>query len=103
MRRMGAGRQYLQALQALGLCQELVERGCGTEIAQLHLRLGPSNGDGSAQFGLVRRHKLQGLAEQGHGLTLRPSLGSMLGGELEKPNGPVNLAAEHAAKGWAKG
>ena len=89
---MGAGRQHLQAFQALGLFQELVEGGCGTGIAQLHLRLRPSNGDGSAQFGLVLRHERQGLAEQRHGLTLRPSLGSVLGGELEKLNGLVEVA-----------
>jgi hypothetical protein len=69
-----------------------LSRATGAEIAQLHLRLCPSNGDGTAQLGLVLRHKLQGLAEQGHGLALRPPLGSMLRCQLQKPNCLVDVA-----------
>jgi hypothetical protein len=42
---------------------------------------------------LVLRHDLQGLAEQRHGLTLRPPLSSVLGGDLEKPKGVVNVSS----------
>jgi hypothetical protein len=52
-----------------------------------------ASGGSPTPLWLVLRHDLQGLAEQRHGLTLRPPLSSVLGGDLEKPKGLVNVSS----------